>query len=261
MPLISASDAILLLKRGEIVALPTETVYGLGGCIHSPAALHKIFTVKKRPFFDPLIVHVPSTMEAQALALEWPEIFSVLAEHFWPGPLTFIVKKRPSVSALITSGLETVAVRCPRHPLTLEILRQVGVPVAAPSANRFGHTSPTCAQDVLCEFSDSVAVVDGGPSEVGVESTVLSVTHEPLSGVWQIHILRPGGVSRQSLRQVLEAKKIAFTLNRAHSASSPGHLSAHYQPASPLVLLTDRVWSESVQALVEQKLQRQLKCI
>lgn len=236
MSLITTTDAVERLRSGQIVAVPTETVYGLAGRIDDEGALREIFRVKERPFFDPLIVHVFDRAHAATLAREWPPIIDALARAFWPGPLTFVVPKRPHVSDLITSGLESVGLRAPRHPLAREVLVQLGVPFAAPSANKFGRTSPTKAADVLTEFDGAVPVLDGGPCEVGVESTVISVDELP-GGRWRINLLRPGGVSRADLTAVLD-DHFNYEITRAHSTAAPGHLKAHYQPSNPVILLT-----------------------
>lgn len=256
MSLVTTDEAVQLLRQGEVVAIPTETVYGLAGRIDSPTALEKIFAVKKRPFFDPLIVHVADTETARHLTSEWPEIYDLLAQKFWPGPLTLIAQQTAKVSPWITSGLETVALRCPAHPLALELLERLGLPVAAPSANRFGRTSPTLASHVEQEFAGTVAVLDGGPCMVGVESTVLRAAR--VGTKWQVRVLRPGGVSRAQLRAALDAAGMQYELNRESSCASPGHLPAHYQPVSPLVLLTNQEWSPEVQQQVEQHLGHRL---
>jgi len=235
MSLISTAYAVQLLEKGELVGVPTETVYGLAGRFDREATLRQIFTVKARPFFDPLIVHVADVAQAKSLTSEWPEIFDHLTAAFWPGPLTLVAPKNNSVSSLITSGLPSVALRCPRHPMTEEILRDLKVPFAAPSANLFGHTSPTSAQHVITEFKGQIPVVDGGECEVGVESTVLSA-RKTQKGKWLVEILRPGGVSRQEIADVLQNKKIQFSIERAQSQASPGNLKHHYQPSSPLVV-------------------------
>lgn len=234
MSIIDVSTAVSRLTAGDVVAIPTETVYGLAGRIDREPTLRQIFAVKQRPFFDPLIVHVAEVDHARQLAAEWPAIFDDLARAFWPGPLTLVTKKTDAVSSLITSGLDTVALRCPRHPLALEIIRRVGVPLAGPSANRFGRTSPTRAEDVQSEFVNEVAVVDGGPCEIGLESTVIQA--ENVDGVWNVGILRPGGIGRAQLQTVLESK-YKVNIQRLHSAASPGHLKAHYQPTNPVVIV------------------------
>ena len=141
MSIISAQEAIARLEAGNVVAIPTETVYGLAARIDDAAALRHVFEVKQRPFFDPLIVHVADVAQAKLLTRNWLEVYDVLVEAFWPGPLTFVADKTEAVSPLITSGLDTVAIRCPRHPVALQILREIHIPLAAPSANRFGRVS------------------------------------------------------------------------------------------------------------------------
>jgi L-threonylcarbamoyladenylate synthase len=168
------SVAVEKLINGEVVGIPTETVYGLGAVISKSDAIKKIFTTKERPFFDPLIVHVSGVEQAKELSLDWSAAADILAQEFWPGPLTLVLPKK-NVSDLITSGLQTVGVRCPDHKIALEIIEKVGEPIAAPSANRFGKTSPTCKKHVLEEFNDAVFVVDGGDCSVGIESTIISV--------------------------------------------------------------------------------------
>ena len=239
MSLVSTAYATQLLERGELVAVPTETVYGLAGRIDREDTLRQIFTVKGRPFFDPLIVHVKDLNQARSLTREWPAIFDLLTHAFWPGPLTLVAPKSTVVSPLITSGLDSVAVRCPRHPMTEQILRDLSVPFAAPSANLFGHTSPTSAQHVIQEFKGAISVVDGGECEIGVESTVIAARFSK-QGKWRIEILRPGGVTRTQIHDVLQEAKIKFSLERVQSQASPGHLQHHYQPSSPLVITANR---------------------
>ena len=233
--MVGMNEAVKRLRDGDVVALPTETVYGLAARIDHEAGLRQIFAVKARPFFDPLIVHVSGLDQAQSLAAQWPELYTLLAKEFWPGPLTLIVPKADVVSTLITAGLTTVGLRCPAHPLAQQAIARVGVPLAAPSANRFGRTSPTRAEHVLQEFSNTVAVVDGGPCDVGLESTVIEGRWT--GSQWQIDILRPGGVSQNRLRQFLQSKAVPHTMERLSSAKAPGHLKAHYQPESPVILL------------------------
>lgn len=226
-----------LLENGEVVGLPTETVYGLAASIHNEAGIKKIFAVKERPFFDPLIVHVSSVGMAQELVTEWPDAASRLAEAFWPGPLTIVLPKQTVVSDLITSGLDTVALRCPRHEIALALIQQVG-PLAAPSANRFGRTSPSSAEHVRAEFGDAVFVVDGGPCAGGIESTVVEVGGAD-GGVDVVHVLRPGMISIEQLESVLgEGAQVEFVASTSSgSLKTPGHLDHHYQPAVPLVFV------------------------
>ncbi len=248
MSIISPQEAIARLEAGNVVAIPTETVYGLAARIDDAAALRRIFEVKQRPFFDPLIVHVADVAQAKRLTRTWHEVYDVLVETFWPGPLTLVAEKTEAVSPLITSGLDTVALRCPRHPVALQILREIHMPFAAPSANRFGRVSPTKAEHVIAEFGDEVPVVDGGASEVGVESTVLRVVDN------RIEILRPGGVSRAEIRQALGARGLSYEVTRAESLASPGNLKTHYQPACPVIIVDGEAWSDSLKSRTEEKL-------
>ncbi len=228
--IVTVAEAIARLQTGGIVAIPTETVYGLAARIDDEGALKQIFAVKKRPFFDPLIVHVADLATAKRLSRDWPPVFDVLAQAFWPGPLTLIAPKAEMVSSLITSGLDTVALRLPNHPVAQEILQKLQMPVAAPSANMFGRTSPTSASHVEKEFSGEVPVVDGGPSQVGVESTV--VCWDPNSPQ-TLHILRPGGVSRSDLQTELKNHGLDFEIVRTHSPHRQGILKPITNPLAP----------------------------
>ncbi len=233
--LVTVPEAVQLLNSEKVVAIPTETVYGLAGLISSETALKAIFETKKRPFFDPLIVHVGSIYQAQSLVLSWPPIADLLAKKFWPGPLTLILPKKPEVSSLITSGLETLALRWPRHPITQSLLDQLKQPFAAPSANLFGKTSPTSAEHVLSEFSNEVAVLDGGPCQVGIESTILQIEEEAKSA--KLSILRPGMITDKDIREALASYPKPYELVHKESSIAPGHLKHHYQPRLPLALL------------------------
>ncbi len=223
-----------LLLANDVVAIPTETVYGLAASIDSEVALKKVFSLKERPFFDPLIVHVASFEQARAVTAHFPPLADFLARWFWPGPLTLVLPKAEHVSSLITSGLETVAVRYPAHPLAQDLIKLVGTPLAAPSANRFGRTSPSTAEHVRSEFPDvDLFIVDGGPCEIGLESTVLSFAE----GDTELRILRPGGVTEEDLRKALERWSHPVSVVRASSTESPGHLKHHYMPTVPLVIV------------------------
>lgn len=238
-----------LLKNDDIVAIPTETVYGLAASIYSDKALKKIFAVKSRPFFDPLIVHISSIEEAKKLVLSWPLAAQVLAEKFWPGPLTIVLEKNDKVSDLITSGLTSVALRVPNHKLTLELIKKAGVPLAAPSANKFGKTSPTTAKHVYEEFvDDDIYVVDGGPCEVGLESTVLSISQK--NSIAEIALLRSGHVKLSEIKACLENHNIqVLVLDVVDKKSSPGMMKHHYMPKIPLIFLNDE------DDLIENKLE------
>jgi L-threonylcarbamoyladenylate synthase len=254
MPFIDLDQAVRRLEAGELVALPTETVYGLAGRIDREETLRRIFSVKSRPFFDPLIVHVFDVEQARSLSRSWPEVYDVLAETFWPGPLTLVTPKGDAVSSLITSGLETVAIRSPAHPLTLEVLKRVGCALAAPSANRFGRTSPTRAKDVIDEFAGSIPVLDGGDCAIGVESTVVQAELHGGGELARLNVLRPGGIPRARLQAALKEKFPGACVERAHSQASPGSLKAHYQPTNPVVI-ADKI-DASLLSKIEERLQR-----
>lgn len=226
-----------LLQKGLPVAIPTETVYGLAAPINNLYAVEKIFSIKQRPFFDPLIVHVASIEQAKKCVTSWPDLAQVLAENFWPGPLTLVLNKNSSVSDLISSGLPSVGLRIPNHPMTLKLIRELNVPLAAPSANKFGRTSPTAAQHVADEFkNESVFVLDGGPCQVGIESTVLLVKSE------QISILRQGVITASQIEGVLHKHQQKFTwIENVSKKESPGHMKHHYMPDVPLIFCTKPV--------------------
>lgn len=240
-----------LLLSGEVVAIPTETVYGLGGWIESEEGLRKIFSTKERPFFDPLIVHVDSIEKAKLLTSEWTAIHDVLAKSCWPGPLTLIAKKNERVNALITSGLDSVGLRCPRHEKTLALLKEIPGGVAAPSANKFGKTSPTTSAHVFDEFGNAVAILEGGQSDIGIESTVAGVVGD------KVQIFRPGFFTAQMLAKTLQANGIKAEVSYAESPVAPGQLKHHYMPKIPLVIVPEKSeWkmiSEKTEAALGRK--------
>ncbi|MBW8886454.1 MAG: threonylcarbamoyl-AMP synthase [Fibrobacteres bacterium] len=229
-----AADA---LRAGGLVAFPTETVYGLGAKAHDPLALAKIFEAKRRPFFDPLILHVAERSQFEALIA--PEArrdprATDLMDRFWPGPLTLVLPKASDVPDLATSGLPTVAVRMPAHPVALALIRAAGFPLAAPSANPFGRLSPTTAAHVQAHFQAPFQageagidlILDGGPCTVGVESTIVSLAGEtPV-------LLRAGGVPREAIEAAIGA--IAMAPAAAARPQAPGQLPGHYAPRTPL---------------------------
>lgn len=231
--IVSPSEAVMLLRSGFVVAIPTETVYGLAGSLALPDAIQKIFETKKRPLFDPLIVHIPKHFELwQSLVNELPPTALALAEAFWPGPLTIVLPKSPKVPSLVTANQTTVAVRCPNHPITLSILEQVG-PVCAPSANPFGRTSPVTPKHVIDYFDGQVPVVDGGPCSIGIESTILLISNHGKS----LTILRKGMIFQSEIESVLTKQKIPFQWeNNVSQTLLPGMLPHHYQPFSPLTI-------------------------
>lgn len=228
----SIEKAVELLSLDDVVAFPTETVYGLGAKIDSPAALRKIFTVKQRPSFDPLIVHVDTIDKAKTCFKKWNKIAACLADEFWPGPLTLVMEKSNLISDVITSGLSSVGVRIPNHPVALELISKVGVPLAAPSANKFGKTSPTTADHVKKEFGPSVYVLESGAAQVGIESTVLMVRENS-----EISILRLGIIVRSHIEKTLQKKNVPFKwVEVTDKKQAPGHMKHHYMPEIPFVI-------------------------
>lgn len=218
-----------VLRSGGLVAFPTETVYGLGANALDAAAVRRIFEAKGRPADDPVIVHLASADELGRVARRVPAVARRLAEAFWPGPLTLLLPRAAAVPLEVTAGLDTVGVRVPDHPVALALISAAGVPIAAPSANRFGHTSPTLAEHVLADLEGRVDVVlDAGPTPYGVESTVLDLS----SG--RPRVLRPGGVSVEALEQVL-GRRVGVG-RRGGPGRSPGMLARHYAPSARLEL-------------------------
>ena len=222
-------EAIRLLKQSEVIGLPTETVYGLAGNAYNPEAVAKIFTVKNRPTFDPLIVHTSSVSRLHEFVVDIPPAAEMLARHFWPGPMTLVLKKKQIIPDLVTSGLDTVAVRIPGHPMALELLKNIDFPVAAPSANPFGYVSPTNALHVDKQLGDKIQyILDGGECKVGLESTI--VAFEEGKSV----VLRLGGCSVEEIEKV--AGKVEVQLHSTSNPSAPGMLENHYSPMTPIVI-------------------------
>jgi L-threonylcarbamoyladenylate synthase len=224
-------QAVSVLRAGGLVAFPTETVYGLGADAANPDAVAKIFTAKGRPATNPLIVHVADLETAKRYAATWTDAMQTMAAVWWPGPLTIVVPKTDAIVDAVSAGRPTVALRVPDHPLALELLSAFGGPVAAPSANKSSHVSPTTARHVRDEFGDEVGVVlDGGPCTVGIESTVLD-----LSGDRPV-ILRPGGVPRRKVEAVLGPVDVfGGAGDPGEPAASPGQHERHYAPRTPAV--------------------------
>ncbi len=224
------AQAAAIIRRGGLVAFPTETVYGLGANALDADAVAGIFTAKERPSHDPLIVHLSGLDQLPRVARAVSPVAQTLAEAFWPGPLTLVLPKQPAVPVLVTSGLDTVAVRVPDHPVAQALLQAAGVPIAAPSANRFGHTSPTTAQHVWHDLHDRIdAILDGGPTPIGVESTVLDVSSTPP------RILRPGGVTAEMLAAVIGPVVLPRDFVGDQGLPSPGLLETHYAPRADLI--------------------------
>lgn len=224
--------AVHLLRQGELVAFPTETVYGLGADARNPAAVAKIFAVKGRPADHPVIVHIPDVSHLDRWAREISPAARAVAEKFWPGPLTLILKRQPGVPDIVTGGQDTVGLRVPNHPLALELLRAFGGGIAAPSANKYGRISPTTAQHVADDLGDAVALIlDGGPCPIGIESTIVDMSSEHTT------ILRPGMISTVDLGLFLGRMPAQKT--NTHSVKAPGTHLAHYAPKTPLLLVPD----------------------
>ena len=223
----SVELAAELIRFGRLVAFPTETVYGLGANALDAAAVMRIFEAKGRPRTSPLIVHVDSVEMARDLAARWPDAAETLARRYWPGPLSLVVPKGPRIPDIVTAGLPTVALRMPAHPLALELIRAAGVPIAAPSANRFTELSPTAAGHVPEDLADYV--LDGGPASVGIESTVLSLVETPV-------LLRPGVIPLPEIEALIGPVSLAGD-PAAGAHASPGMHRRHYRPATPLYLL------------------------
>jgi len=233
------------LKAGGLVAFPTETVYGLGANAFNEEAVARIFAVKQRPLFDPLIVHLASQQDLPVVAEEIPEVVGRLTAIFWPGPLTLLLRKKSSLPDIVTAGLPTVAVRLPRNEVALALIKECGFPLAAPSANSFGRPSPTSPQHVLEDLGEEIdLILDGGETAVGVESTVLDLTCQPPV------ILRPGGVGREALEEVLGTVRL---VSEEDLPRSPGQLRRHYAPRAEVLLYQGKT-REAVIAAMQSKL-------
>lgn len=226
---IDISLARQYLEADELVAVPTETVYGLAGNALHSSAVAKIFEAKERPSFDPLIIHVPDAQHLERYVTAIPKQAEQLINHFWPGPLTLVLRKKEIIPDLVTAGLDAVGVRCPDHPLTHQLLRQLDFPLAAPSANPFGYVSPTTAEHVEEQLGSKIPyILDGGPCKVGIESTIIGFENgEPM-------IYRRGGISNEAIERVIGPVE-----SRLHSTSNPkapGQLQSHYAPRKPFLL-------------------------
>ncbi|HRP62561.1 MAG TPA: L-threonylcarbamoyladenylate synthase [Phycisphaerales bacterium] len=227
------AEAAERLRRGGIVAFPTETVYGLGADTFNEEAIQRVYATKGRPFNNPLIAHVRDAAQAQRLVATWDRRCEILAQRFWPGPLTLVVAKASGVPAAATAGYPTIAVRCPAHQVARELLAAFGGPLSAPSANRSGRISPTQAQHVASDFAacEDLLILDGGPCEVGIESTVVDLSGE------KPRILRPGSVSREAIEIAL-GERVAGDIMHDTQHASPGTAASHYAPQTPAELVS-----------------------
>ena len=244
-------EAARMLHDGQVVGIPTETVYGLAADARNPQAVAQVFAAKGRPADNPLIVHIASMEQLTEIAAEVPPLAKRLAEQFWPGPLTMILPKQASIPEITSGGLDTVGIRMPSHPVARALIRLSGVPIAAPSANISGYPSPTTAAHVMRDMQGKIAaVVDGGPCTVGVESTVIS-----LEGADSVRILRPGYVTKEMLESVAAHVSldpaILHQLKEGQTVRSPGMKYKHYSPRAH-VILADGSW-KGFAALVEQR--------
>lgn len=241
----NTNKAKQILLNDDIVAIPTETVYGLAGNAFSKKALKKIFTLKKRPFYNPLIVHIKSATFLDTVAHDIPDIAMKLADAFWPGPLTLVLKKQPYIPDLVTSGKETVAVRVPNHPLTLELLEKLDFPLAAPSANPFGAISPTTVEHVLNYFKEELEIIlDGGKCEKGIESTIIGFeNNQPI-------LYRHGSIAVEEIEQVVG--KVIISTKNDTKPNAPGMLSRHYAPKTD-TYLTNNV-NELIKTFADKKI-------
>ena len=237
------APAVQALRDGELVAFPTETVYGLGAHAAYPAALRRVFELKGRPTTHPLIVHIDNTRYLTRWAREVPEAAQKLSERFWPGPLTLVLPRAENVHRLVTGGQDTVAVRVPSHPMAQQLLTAFGGGIAAPSANRYGHLSPTRAEHVREEFGAAVRVVlDGGDCRLGLESTIVAC----LDG--KVQLLRPGAITLSELERVVGE---VVTEPSAQSPRVPGSSGAHYAPTTPLSVVPGGELEELVASLTQ----------
>ncbi|MFC0561081.1 L-threonylcarbamoyladenylate synthase [Halalkalibacter alkalisediminis] len=229
-------EAAMWITKGEVVAFPTETVYGLGANALEETAVKKIFEAKGRPSDNPLIVHIASVKQLDELVTDIPPLAKKLMDHFWPGPLTIILKKKESVATSVTAGLDTVAIRIPDHPVAIELLKQANVPVAAPSANLSGKPSPTSGEHVFHDLKGRIAgILDGGQTGVGLESTVIDCS----KGIPILY--RPGGVTIEDIEALVGEIKVDPSLKSTDEAPlSPGMKYTHYAPNGTLILVRDR---------------------
>lgn len=229
MDILQITKASLLIKKGDLVAFPTETVYGLGANALNPEAVAKIFAAKERPSFDPLIVHIANIDDIAKLTTSKDKRIYQLAEKFWPGPLTIVLPKSEIVPDIVTSGLPTVGIRMPNNPIALELIKMSGCPIAAPSANKFGLISPTNASHVKKQLPSISCVLDGGPTTVGIESTVITLNPDGFL------IMRDGFITQADLEEIVPLSKQNHT--KESELASPGLLKSHYSPQKPIFIL------------------------
>lgn len=223
-------EAAEIIQSGGLVALPTETVYGLGANGLDAKAVAKVFEAKERPSFNPLILHVASVEQIKPLVKGWDSRIEELAEVFWPGPLTIILPKSDLVPDIVSGGLSTVGIRMPKHPLALQLIESAGVPIAAPSANKFGKISPTKAEHVRKDLGDAIYILNGGETTVGIESTIIKLTTKGFQ------VLRNGAITKEEIEQIIPFDKSEISTG----IEAPGMLKSHYSPSKPFYLISNQ---------------------
>ncbi|MBC6414998.1 MAG: threonylcarbamoyl-AMP synthase [Bdellovibrionales bacterium] len=246
---VNFQKALFLLKEGNLVAVPTETVYGLAGRIDREKTLEKIFKIKKRPFFDPLIVHCYNIPQALTYVSKKHFLLEKLLKHFSPGPFTLIVKKNQKISPLITGGKDTVALRIPQHPLTRKLIYKLGVPLAAPSANSYGKVSPVSAEHVLSSFKNKLPVLDGGRCKKALESTIVSPEFKTKS----LFILRPGIITKKQIENFLIKENLKFQVKYKKDVFQPGGSLSHYKPSVPFYIIESKKTKKEIYNFLSKK--------
>ncbi|MDE0092177.1 MAG: L-threonylcarbamoyladenylate synthase [Oligoflexia bacterium] len=246
---VSLKQALSLLNKGELVALPTETVYGLAARTDCESALKNIFQVKKRPLHDPLIVHCYNKKQALSYLSKPQPLIEKLFDSFSPGPFTLIAKKNNKISPLITAGKTTVALRIPRHPIIRKILKQLSVPLAMPSANPYGKVSPVNSQHVLSSFKNKIPVLEGGICQKGLESTIIKVHFSKK----KIFILRPGIITKENLERFLIKNNINFQVEYHKDRFQPGGNTSHYKPDAPFYIIESQKTEKEIKQFLSKK--------
>ncbi|MCY4320889.1 MAG: L-threonylcarbamoyladenylate synthase [Bdellovibrionaceae bacterium] len=252
--IVNYEQALKLLKAGKLVALPTETVYGLAGRIDDEKALKKIFQLKKRPFFDPLIVHCYDKKQALSYLSEKQPLIEKIFDEFTPGPLTLVAKKNNKISSLITAKKQTVAIRIPKHPLIKKILKQLAVPLAMPSANPYGKVSPVKSQHVLSSFKNQIPVLEGGFCQKGLESTILKIDFLKK----KLLILRPGIITKENLEKFLIKYQIGFKVKYKKDPFQPGGGTSHYKPDSAFYIIESEKTEKEIKSFISKKFPKKI---
>ena len=246
---VSFQSTLIILKSGGVAAVPTETVYGLAGRINSRKALEEIFRLKKRPLFNPLIVHCHNKNQALTYVAKKHIVLEKLFERFSPGPLTLVAKKKKTISSLITGGRDTVALRIPQHSLSRKLIHKLGVPIAAPSANLYGKVSPVSAEHVLSSFKNKVPVLDGGFCQKALESTILF----PDLKNKILFILRPGVITKKQIENFLVKEKLSFQVEHRKDLFQPGGATSHYKPSVPFYIIESQKTKKEIQRFLSKK--------